>query len=116
MKATGLAFAKPLMDTSSISLQTMLRDPGAMLTALGICSGDLLWVHPPAGTAVLMDCDQLSATRAAAAPAVPARESLAAAMPTVQPPDRQAAADAAEARRRAAMQVIVWATLTHLLS
>lgn len=88
----------------SLNKKTMLQDPGAMLTALGICSGDLLWVHPPAGTAVLMDCDRQSVTPAAAAPAVPARELLAAAVPTSQPPARQAAADAAEARRRAAMQ------------
>ncbi len=84
----------------------MLTDAAARLTALGVCSGDLLWVHSGGGAAA-MECDAPvphSATAAASPPAGSAP--LAAAMPAPRSlPPRDAAGDAAEERSQAAMQV-----------
>lgn len=86
-------------------LQNLLQDAGAKLTTLGICTGDMLWVHLAAGdSAAPMECEQPAMT-AATRPGS-GRSSLAAAMPPARPPPRQVAADAAEARRQAAVQVI----------
>lgn len=92
-------------DVTSVLLQAMLTDAAARLTALGVCSGDLLWVH--SGGSAAMECDAPAPASATAAASPPAGSApLAAAMPAPRSlPPRDAAGDAAEARRQAAMQV-----------
>ena len=97
---------------SAAAAQILLHDASARLTALGVCSGDMLWVHTQQ-SAVPMECTQPVSRRSAPAPSAhPAAASagashglLTAHNTALQPPPRQACADAAEARSRAAVQV-----------
>ena len=97
---------------SAAAAQILLHDASARLTALGVCSGDMLWVHTQQ-SAVPMECTRPVSRRSAPAPSAhPAAASagashgsLTAHNTALQPPPRQACADAAEARSRAAVQV-----------
>ena len=111
VRLTCACQTKP-QNCSPAAAQTILQDASARLTALGVCSGDMLWVHTQQG-AVPMECTQpvlrcsapTPSAHAAAASAGARHGLLEAHNAPLQPPPRQACADAAEARHQAAMQV-----------
>ncbi len=85
--------------------QVVLTDADVLLAALGICSGDMLWVHTAGDSAATIQCAPSAPPAAAATASQAPHAALAATMPASQQPPRQAAGDAAEARRQAAAQV-----------